>query len=514
MYTVLIADDEKVIREGLSCIINWTDYGFTICGEASNGEETLNLILKKQPNLVLLDINMPKLYGINVIKLARDRGYQGKFIILSGYSDFKYAQSAIKLGVNEYLTKPIDEDELSRSIESIKTTLISEAQNLENIFQYKQKAKNTILHELITESSSLSLNDIQYIHLYADKYQILLYENYSYKFRDVSYDFADILRLTNTSNLFDYFIEDNMNVILLKGDVALKKFNRFLEHYDRIPQKGSPLDSIFIAYGRPVNHIFDISISYKEAAALIKRRFFCKKGQHTLGFPDFPAIETKNIMITREIIEEYAFELADYIQCFNRQKVNDSLIHLENHLYNVRNNISETKLFLADLYLLIKERINRLYSNIQIPFPTNSEIIQLIQSKFYLYEIIQFYSSQFEMIMNALGAYSRNSILEDILYYIEHNFHNHIKLETIAPLFGYNSAYLGKLIHKTVGKNFNSYLDEIRIEHSKKLLSQQELKVYEIAECIGYNNVDYFHKKFKKYVGMSPAEYRKSMKEG
>lgn len=86
---------------------------------------------------------------------------------------------------------------------------------------------------------------------------------------------------------------------------------------------------------------------------------------------------------------------------------------------------------------------------------------------------------------------------------------DNLKLETLAPLFGYNSAYLGKIFTKKVGKSFNSYLDRVRIEQSKILLEDETSKVYEIAERIGYKNVDYFHKKFKKYVGESPAEYRK-----
>ena len=113
------------------------------------------------------------------------------------------------------------------------------------------------------------------------------------------------------------------------------------------------------------------------------------------------------------------------------------------------------------------------------------------------------------MIMNATGNPSRNSVLDDILYYIDHNYQNNIKLETIAPLFGYNSAYLGKIFHKTVGESFNSYIDHMRINHSKTLLLQGAYKVYEVAEMVGYRNVDYFHKKFRKYVGESPAEFRK-----
>ena len=87
-----------------------------------------------------------------------------------------------------------------------------------------------------------------------------------------------------------------------------------------------------------------------------------------------------------------------------------------------------------------------------------------------------------------------------------------LTLENIAPLFGYNSSYLGKIFRKKMGENFNSYVDHVRIKHSMELLCSSELKVYAIAEKVGYRNVDYFHIKFKKYVGKSPAEYRKEHK--
>ena len=146
-----------------------------------------------------------------------------------------------------------------------------------------------------------------------------------------------------------------------------------------------------------------------------------------------------------------------------------------------------------------------------INFPSNAVVIETIHQKNYLYEIILFFSEQFDMIISSIGNSSRDSVLDDIIYYIDHNYTSNLKLETIAPLFGYNSAYLGKIFNKTVGESFNSYVDHVRINFSKELLKENKLKLYEIAEQVGYKNVDYFHKKFKKYVGESPAEYRKQL---
>ncbi len=519
METVFIADDEQNIREGLKYIVDWDSLGFTICGEAGNGEEALEGILKSNPSLVLLDIRMPKLYGTDIIRIAREHGFTGKFIILSGYSDFSYAQTAIRYGVEFYLTKPIDEEELLQSITKIKEILDRQKQNSDHIDLFRQKAKNVILHEIITGvysprmQTAISYEEFENLNLQADSYQIVIYENFSNDPQNPSYSFADLLKVTNKGNhTFEHINIDSHEIILLKGSYALQKFQQFLLHYERQePQAGSPLDTLFLAYGRPVENMDEIYLSYEEALTLCKRRFFCIQGQHTLGFEELPQVSTGDLEISSQKLDQYSDLLTNYLQASNRRNVAETLFSLENFLYNVKDDIASVKLFLTDLYLQMKEKINHTYSQLTIPFPSNSEIINHIEGCFYLYEIIRFISEQTELIIGATGNPNRDNVLDDILYYIDHNYHNNIKLETIAPLFGYNSAYLGKIFNKATGESFNSYVDHRRIEYSKELLAENKLKVYEIAERIGYKNVDYFHKKFKKYVGISPAEFRKNL---
>lgn len=511
MHTFFIADDEIAIRNGLKCIIDWNAMGFTCCGEAGTGEDALRGILGLKPDLVLLDIKMPKMSGLDVVHALRAQDFKGKVIILSGFSDFKYAQDAIKNGVNYYLTKPIDEDELILAIEKIKEQLASDADKTDTLERLKTQACNVLLHDLVTGCVSPDDLRIEAFSLNADIYQIVTYENFSVEHGDMTYNFAELLKVTNQgSHFFEHFEEDHKDVILLKGSFALERFQSFLDHYENTPpQKDSPLDSLFIAYGRPVRDLMAVNESYLDAVTLLGRRFFCNQGQHTLGFEELPHVEAIDQELCNEKLDEFCGLLIDFLQTFNRKKVAEILYRLELYLYQVRNDIDEVRLFLSDLYLQIKEKMNHIYNTMAIPFPTNSTALDFINKKYYLYEILSFFSEQFEMIMSAIGNSSRDSVLDDIIYYIDHNYKMNIKLETIAPLFGYNSAYLGKIFNKTVGESFNSYVDHMRIERSKELLLENRLKVYEIAEQVGYKNVDYFHKKFKKYVGISPAEFRK-----
>lgn len=520
METLLIADDEKNIRDGLKCILDWEALGFILCGEAANGEEALSLILKNNPSLVLLDIRMPKLSGIDIIRIAREQDYNGKFIILSGYSDFSYAQAAIRYGVEYYLTKPIDEDELLDAINTIRENIAQEHHQSDSITLYREKAKDTILHELVTgvwkkdSITGLSSTDFQSMELICDIYQVVIYEKFGPLSEDQDYHFADLLNITNNGNRsFESFQEDNKNVILLKGSFALRRFEEFLNHYEKMElQEGSPMSSFFLAYGRPVKNLDEIYLSYEEASALTKRRFFCIQGQHTLGYQELPNLTSHSLLVSDDKLNEYCNALTNYLQANNRKQVAATFFSLEEYLYSVDSSIESIRLFLTDLFLQLKENINKIYNSSRVVFPSNSAIIDHIDNCHYLYEIILYISEQVKTIMDSNDNTSRDSILDDILYYIDNNYQNNIKLETIAPLFGYNSAYLGKLFTKAIGENFNSYVDHRRIEHSKKLLEQRNIKVYEVSEQVGYKNVDYFHKKFKKYVGISPAEYRKQLK--
>ncbi|WFR58871.1 response regulator transcription factor [Anaerocolumna sp. AGMB13025] len=512
MYTVLIADDEAIIRRGLKKILDWETLGFKIIGEASNGVETLSYINKNNPDIVLIDIKMPGMDGLEVLSRARSNKYKGKVIILSGYSDFKYAQEAIRYDVKYYLTKPIDVNELKTALSSLLEQIKEESSHRLTVNHYKEKAENTILLDLLQGTADLTSINFDDLHMTSTIYQVLIYEKYSRNIADITYHFSELLKVTNQDNSSFHSVNaGNNEVIILKGEFAIQKFNEFLNRFERElkPQKGSPLDSLFIAYGRTVTSPKDIHISYKDSSALLQRRFFCEVDQHTIGYKQLPVNNSNAYYMTHDLLLDYCSRLVAYIQSFNRKAVADTLHNLEIKLYNSEDSIHNIKLFLTDLFIEIKDKLNNLYSTKKLTIPTNTQIIDFIQTKNYLYEIFLFFTEQFEVVMNLIGNFSRDSVIDDILYYIQHNYMDNIRLENIASLFGYNSSYLGKIFSLKLGESFNSYIDKVRIENSKELLKQKSLKIYEIAEKVGYQNTDYFYMKFKKNTGITPAEYRR-----
>lgn len=222
---VLIADDERVVLEGLKYIIDWQSLGFTICDTATNGADALEKIRSLNPDLCLLDIRMPKMNGIEVVQAAVEAGYTGKFVILSGVTDFKLAQTAMRYGVDFYLTKPIDENELEQAVSSVYKLIVSEEKNQTFYEQYRDKAKQSILKEILLNTCDYYKLDLDDLHLKANIYQIISYENYNQDYFYQTWNFADLMRVTNQdNNTFDLIDLDQRKIILLKGNFAISKY--------------------------------------------------------------------------------------------------------------------------------------------------------------------------------------------------------------------------------------------------------------------------------------------------
>ncbi len=517
MYKILIADDELIIRKGLAKIIDWNGIGFEIAGDAANGKAALAFIEEHNPDVVLMDIRMPVLSGLEVIKAAREKGFKGEAVILSGFSDFEYAQEAINYGVRSYLTKPVEKQKLHDLFVSIKEKL--DATNASNATKelYTTHSRDSLLAKFITKE--LAPSEVLYdnLNMKADCYQIVIFDKFSFHAEDMSYNFSELLRVSNTGmNAYESFQIKDKNVLILKGSRIVEKFGDILAKYDseNPPEKNSPLDTIFFACGEVVDDYSLLPDSFTSTLSLLERRFYIEENRHYIEYDDPVSANAIDTSSSKKLtISEFAEPIVSHIQAFNRDNLAYDQANLRTKLSHAPMTIADEKNFLFDLYLEVRERIRIIYRSTEIPFVPNQDVISKLATSFYLNECLRYLSEQYEMIMSSIGFSSRDSIIDSIAHYIDYNYADNISLESIAPLFGYNSSYLGKIFSKKMGINFNTYLDNVRITHSKELLLQNNLQVYKIAELVGYRNVDYFHIKFKKSTGMSPAEFRKTNKE-
>ena len=501
---VLLCDDEQIVREGLRYIIDWEALGFTICGEAENGEDALAKIEKYKPGLVLMDIRMPKISGLELIAMMRGSGFTGEFIILSGYSDFEYARTAIRHGVSFYLTKPIDEDELEQALVSIREKISSRKDKERKQKQYLSKAKAPVLYDLLNGTVDSGI-DYRELGLDLPVYQTAAVSRPSEE--AAPFDFDSYIGIGNRWNsAVDDISFGSTAVYLLKGSYAVKRLAAALEMEDR--ENGIPAGTV-LACGPAVYSLEEIESSYEACRKLLANSFFFDENQKIVTCEDLPAIFERVEPLDPSLAKDYSRRIADYIQVCARRRISDQLTELKTITAKSGAAPEEIKYFFSDLFLQIEQHLRDAFKNQELALPGNAEVIMKVTGARFLYQIQLYFTQNFEKIIEALGNQTGESLFDDIVYYIERNYAQPLKLENIAPLFGYNSSYLGKLFKQRTGQNFNNYLDEIRISESRKLLEETQLRVYEIASRVGYRNVDYFHQKFKKQMGQSPAEYRK-----
>lgn len=307
-------------------------------------------------------------------------------------------------------------------------------------------------------------------------------------------------------------VGDNLALLLSRQEAIhiFEEMTALWNQEDSLIRRALQLpEPLLLACGPVVADARDIPLSYHGTLSLLEQSFFCGPEQLLLSPEQMPS-RGSGPVINIPLLESYTQRLLQSIQAYNRTLTYATLSQLAETLVSGSDTPEAIRLFFADLYLCLKEQLRYLYQGYTIPFYTNSHIIKTILEATRLQDITAFLAQRFDMIMSCIGASSQESVLGSILHYIHHNYTTNITLENIAPLFGYNHSYLGKIFRKKMGVSFNEYVDRLRIEQAKTLLLQDNAKVYAIAKQIGYKNVDYFHVKFRKYVNMSPVEFRKT----
>ncbi len=510
---VLIADDEPVVRQGLRSIIDWKALGFEICGEAQTGTECLQKMLALKPELVLLDIRMPMMQGLDVAEQAKKQGFCGRIIIISGYSDFKYAQSAIRFGVNYYLLKPIDEEELEDAVRNIRQEIVRERQSTVDATRYMARARGAVLAEMMEKTvyegdAAQWTERFDKIGLAADRYRVIVAESEAgnkENLIDLMFAFTCI-----DKEQTEVFALHDRSVCVLKGSRVIRAAEQLAQDSNARFAQLHPL-GLFAAYGREVSDPRELYLSYRDAVGLLRRRFFYPQGICVADKPDLEpeaiSPDTVNDIDTKQVIGE----LLSLIEICNLDRAKEEIHALCARLCVMNVGAEDIKSLLSSVLIQLKHGILANYRQLTTCFESDTALVAAISSTTRLYEIEADFMHKVAGTIAAIGNCSSDHVIDKVLHYINKNYDKNLKLETLAELFCYNSAYLGKVFKCNVGESFNAYLDRVRIANAKEMLGRARYKVYEISERVGYNNIDYFYKKFKKYVGESPTEYRKKL---
>lgn len=502
MYQLMIIDDEPIVRAGISMLIPWSDYNFEVCAEGVDGRDGLKKVLEYSPDLVLVDLKMPGLNGIELIREAKKQGFEGKFIILTGYSDFEFAKSAVSLGVRAYLLKPIDEDEIRENLEEVLAELEAK-KNLDDYYSLSElNARQVVLRRLLQPSEDKE-SIRKEIKLYGMDFK---YNNFCVAILSPNTDEAgDVLGVEpqkieqmqrGIKNLDSIIVENNL-VFICKGSSYTKIREQLMKNNERL--KRDQKDSFFISLGQDVANWEDINFSYECAKLLTDYKFLYK---------DMGAVSIDDLKIAHiEDKHNFAEELCELIEIADKTSIEEKLRDLKELYKSKVMRETEIKVHVIQNIVLLFSMLERKYPDKIANIPNFDTSVNKIKKSDSLEHLLQLVSSFSEEVIERIGITTTDNIVKRVLAYMERNYEKDLKLEDIAKVFSYNSAYLGKVFKKITGENFNNVLNGIRIDNAKKLLLETDLKVYQISEQVGYSNTDYFYTKFRKYVGVSPKEF-------
>lgn len=537
MYKVLLVDDEVLVREAISEIIGWEELGLELVGTCQNGKEAMEFMKNNIVDMVLTDICMPYVDGIELSEFIYKKFPNTRIIIFSGFDEFEYAKKAIKYNVEEYLLKPITAAELSKILTDVKAKMDQKKKQEKKINvlneTYKKNRiyiKSKILADFITGSRTyreimkeLRGADIQFSALYY-KVGIIEIRNNSdllnTEVREMQhssimafavYNISD--EIINHSQMGTVCLVNNNRVLILFKNDDLKEFrarvkNISIEIHKQV-KKHMNLD-ISITIGSLVKNHREIYRSYEAAQQSIKYQFL---------FGENSIIDSEDINNTEEkevVLEDKIDDLILEIKMNNKQKISKNLYILQGILKQAFISKNISLMYLQQVAIAISEELrvanltentnfinkNKLLTDISNT-KTLDEGIQLLTN--YCFQVAE------ELITQKDTVARRRALLA--MDYIKKNYSDtKINLNAVCSYLNISASRFSTIFKDETGETFMEALLRVRMEKAKELLENTDLKNYEIAEMVGFSDPHYFSIAFKKMTGKSPTEHAKSMK--
>ena len=463
MTNVLIVDDEKIEREGLKYLLS-REEGERNVFEASNGKQALQIIRSEDIQLVLTDIKMPHMDGLELSRRAKEENPALQIIIFSGYSDFTFAQEAIRYGVTEYILKPVNPEDFHKVIQKAEKVIDMDKWNgwhcgilIESDVAFFDTAEETLEEEIQKELRRvcfyLNLNARQSLLLFQDVYcDYQLVANHLYNFMKRKYRDSFYLAVSRK----------------FEGCECLPEILEQLEQ--QMEEK----------FYHPEKHVFSneddvlkLSVGEVQDSQIMQ-------------------------MISEDITRKDTDQLRKHFACL-KEKYHDNTKYSAMYIKFVFSNVIQ-ELFQENQFSgerRLEHEIERLYNCRNI-----MEILEVTEDNI----------KEYEAFLDRSMSSSRNEVAA-VKNYIYQHYEEDLNLEMLAEKVYLSSGYLSFIFKKETGMNLNRYIRVFRMEKAKELLCSTNMKVAQVSERVGFANVSYFCRSFREYYGSSPESYRKGTGE-
>lgn len=535
MIKIMIIDDEYYFREALKISLPWAELGFEICGEAKNGKDALEKLADLNPDIVIVDINMPIMDGLEFAQNVRDAGNNCKMIILTGHSEFNYAKQAVQLGVYNYILKPVDEEELKASLIELKGIIEKEANIKVEVNYLKQQVRESIpllkekfLNELIQGSLIKNNNEIMKkmvylnINIHSERYQVVTIE-LDYE-KDQNWNDEDKqlwkFAVSNISHeiiaeqfALDMCCDIDDRICIIIGRNAAQNncdFNSLLGNRLELIRASVCKHLSFtvtIGVGSEKNDLFDIHVSYKESIIALKNKLTIGKNK-VISYSSVAESELRGNFFTGEHRSQLLLNMrtADENEVRNiiKQvfaKMRTEGIHHEIFTVVCIEMVAVCMEYTVEVGLSIKDIL-----------PDNKlNIIEEIQSAKSIDDIENLVVTIFRHTLE-MARRNRTSkaskLIDEVKRYIKNNYQNdELTIDDIARNLFINYTHLCFIFKRDTGVTINEYLTEYRIGKAKELFDSGDTLVLDVAERVGYADANYFGKCFKKFYGLAPSKY-------
>ncbi|MCZ8523991.1 MULTISPECIES: response regulator transcription factor [Paenibacillus] len=516
MWKVLIVDDELSIRKGLRTLIDWQRYGFEVAGDAPNGREGLRLHGEVSPDLMVVDIKMPGMDGLQLLGEIRKTDPACRFLILSGYADFHYAKQAIGCGVDGYMLKPVDEEEVHLQLERIAAELERKAQTH---LRSGSKFREELLRGVLTGGAAADeMDSAELLELTGGPGStcgIVLLSLTPCDGGETPVEAHGAARRWLTER-FDgagfVFAAEPYLGLLLRENPGMPKVRQRL--FEELGEGLAPLGLGFKAAAGPAaGHPAGLAASYAGAYRLLRHRFLLDgKEIHTRLEAELEALAAGEAKPAEKAaaaaaVEKCAEKLYFALDLGDKAAALAALEEAGRHMLRQDPAEQAVKTRFAQLVTVVLGKWSAGGTSAQPRVQDGMPVVAGLYGQPSYQAMLRYIGAAFEQLIDEAGSTSNEPVLKQMLHFIQRHYSENLKLETLAELFKYNSGYLGKLFKNYTGDSFHTYLDKVRIRRAIELLGEG-LKVHQVAQLVGYANVDYFHSKFKKYVGMPPSAYK------
>ncbi|NLM00500.1 MAG: response regulator [Treponema sp.] len=522
MYKVFIVDDEVIVREGIRNKIQWDETPFVLSGEAGDGEIALSMIQEIKPDILITDIKMPFMDGLELSMIVKNIQPWIRIIILSGHDEFDYAKEAIKIGVDDYILKPFSSEDLmksmlkaSRKIDQQKNQNINKPKDEDSAHYLQFLHKQNFLRKILTEQHSTENLLIE-----AAKYETDISANFfTVCLCQINSTDESGTALQSIRNRIHACTEKNNNI--LAYTISIERFACIVKssHKDKIEEESFSFaqmiqhevmieknSTVLIAIGSIAENPSQIAKSFSDAENILslckisgKNKIFC--------YGDIQSHENSNLILQEHdpIVEQLMYASKNEVE-----KIVDGYIDLLGE--NPEHFSIIASYLLIEVIMAVSKLVEELGDDIQNVMPrilmrdfvtqsVASPEILIHEIKIMLHEIIAWRDK------HSSGRYA--DVILKAKKYIEENYNNpSICLHTVAEHVYFSPNHFSTVFSQECGHTFIEYLTDIRIGQAKKLLKTTQKRSTDIAYEIGFSDPHYFSYVFKKHTGMSPRDYR------